>query len=117
MVNPLIVEGQLHGGIVHGIGNALYEYMGYDAQSQPLTTTFADYLLPGAVEMPSFELLFHETPSPINPLGVKGVGEGGTIPAAAAVASAVENALAPFGVRIQNIPIQPSYLVDCLRRS
>ncbi len=117
MVNPLIVEGQLHGGIVHGIGNALYEYMGYDAQSQPLTTTFADYLLPGAVEMPSFELLFHETPSPINPLGVKGVGEGGTIPAAAAVASAVENALAPFGVHIQNIPIQPSYLVDCLRRS
>jgi aerobic carbon-monoxide dehydrogenase large subunit len=110
LVNPLIVEGQIQGGIVHGIGNALFEHMAYDQAAQPLSTTFADYLLPGAVEMPNIEILFHETLSPINPLGVKGVGEGGTIPAAAAVASAVENALEPFGIRITEVPIQPAAL-------
>ena len=74
-VNPMIVEGQIHGGIAHGIGNALFEWMGYDAAGQPVTTTFADYLLPTATEVPKFETLYKETPSPHNPLGVKGVGE------------------------------------------
>jgi aerobic carbon-monoxide dehydrogenase large subunit len=112
LVNPMIVEGQLHGGIVHGIGNALFEWMGFDENAQPVTTTFADYLLPTATELPAIELLFHESPSPFNPLGVKGVGEGGTVPVAAAVISAVENALEPFGVRISRTPVSP---VDILR--
>ena len=95
-VNPLIVEGQVHGGIAHGIGNAMFEWMGYDAAGQPVTTTFADYLLPTATEVPNFETLYKESPSPNNPLGVKGVGEVGVIPAAAAVISAIEDALSPF---------------------
>jgi aerobic carbon-monoxide dehydrogenase large subunit len=117
LVNPLIVEGQLHGGIVHGIGNALFEWMGYDAAAQPVTTTFADYLLPTATELPPIELLFHESPSPFNPLGVKGVGEGGTVPVAAAVISAVENALEPFDVRIARAPISPVDVLNLLSRS
>jgi carbon-monoxide dehydrogenase large subunit len=117
LVNPLIVEGQLHGGIVHGIGNALFEWMGYDENAQPVTTTFADYLLPTATELPAIELLFHESPSPFNPLGVKGVGEGGTVPVAATVISAVENALEPFGVRITRAPIGPVDLLKLLAMS
>ena len=81
-INPMIVEGQVHGGIAHGIGNAMFEWMGYDAAGQPVTTTFADYLLPTATDLPKFETLYKETPSPHNPLGVKGVGEVGVIPAA-----------------------------------
>jgi carbon-monoxide dehydrogenase large subunit len=111
-VNPLIVEGQVHGGIAHGIGNALFEWMGYDAAGQPVTTTFADYLLPTATEVPNFETLYKESPSPHNPLGVKGVGEVGVIPAAAAVISAIEHALSPFKVRIAQMPITPHKLVE-----
>ncbi len=110
-VNPLLVEGQVHGGIAHGIGNALFEWMGYDAEGQPVTTTFADYLLPTATEMPHFETLYKESPSPHNPLGVKGVGEVGVIPSAAAVISAIEDALSPFGVHIAQMPIPPDKLV------
>ncbi|MGH9808045.1 MAG: xanthine dehydrogenase family protein molybdopterin-binding subunit, partial [Terriglobia bacterium] len=96
LINPMIAEGQIHGGIVHGIGNSLFEKMRFDEIGQPLTTTFADYLLPTATEIPNMEVLFHESPSPTNPLGVKGVGETGTIPVIACVISAVENALVPF---------------------
>ena len=110
-VNPMIVEGQIHGGIAHGIGNALFEWMGYDSAGQPVTTTFADYLLPTATEVPVFETLYKETPSPHNPLGVKGIGELGTIPAAAAVISAIEDALSPFNVRISQMPIMPHELL------
>jgi aerobic carbon-monoxide dehydrogenase large subunit len=117
LVNPLIVEGQVHGGIVHGIGNALFEWMGFDENAQPVTTTFADYLLPTATEVPAIELLFHESPSPFNPLGVKGVGEAGTVPVAATVISAVENALEPFGVRITRAPIGPVDLLKLLATS
>jgi carbon-monoxide dehydrogenase large subunit len=111
-VNPMIVEGQIVGGITHGIGNALFEFMAYDAEAQPLTTNLADYLLAGAVEAPRFETIYRQTASPINPLGVKGVGEAGTIPAAAAIISAVENALAPFGVRLSRTPITPQHLLE-----
>jgi aerobic carbon-monoxide dehydrogenase large subunit len=114
LVNPTIVEGQLHGGIAHGIGNALYERMVFDADGQPLTATFADYLLPAAVETPAMELLFHESPSPLNPLGAKGVGEGGTIPVAAAVISAIEDALADLGVRIGEAPLAPARVVELI---
>jgi carbon-monoxide dehydrogenase large subunit len=113
-VNPLIVDGQVHGGICHGIGNAMFEWMGYDDGGQPITTTFADYLLTTATELPRFETLYKESPSPNNPLGVKGVGEVGVIPAAAAVISAIEDALQPFGVRISQMPISPHKLMELI---
>jgi len=115
-VNPMIVEGQVHGGIAHGIGNAVLEWMGYDAAGQPVTTTFADYLLPTATVTPHIETLYKESPSPHNPLGVKGVGEVGVIPAAAAIISAIEHALSPFDVRIAQMPIRPHELVALIGR-
>ena len=99
LINPMMVEGQIHSGVAHGIGNTFYEWMGYDDGAQPMTTTFADYLLATATEVPMLPTLYKETRSPLDPLGVKGVGEAGTIPAAAALISVVEDALAPFGVR------------------
>jgi carbon-monoxide dehydrogenase large subunit len=81
---------------------------------QPVTTTFADYLLPTATELPMLTTLYRETPSPLNPLGVKGVGEVGTIPAAAAVVAAVEDALTPFGVHIAQVPIMPHKIVELI---
>jgi len=114
LVNPLIVEGQVHGGIVHGIGNALFEYMRYDENAQPISTTFADYLLPTSTEIPRIEVHFMETPSTTNPLGVKGVGEVGTIPVTSAIASAVDDALADFGVRIAAVPIDPVRVVELI---
>jgi carbon-monoxide dehydrogenase large subunit len=115
VINPMIVAGQLHGGTVHAIGNALYELMAYDDQAQPITTTFADYVMPTATELPNIELTFAEFPSPLNPLGVKGVGESGCVPAAGAIISAVENALAPFGVRITEYPVTPARLFALLQ--
>jgi len=109
-INPMIVEGQTHGSISHGIGNALYEWMGYDGEGQPTTTTFADYLMPSATEVPRFETSFRESPSPMNPLGVKGAGEAGVIPVSSAIMSAIENALLPFGVTIAETPLRPHRL-------
>jgi len=114
IINPMIVEGQLLGGTAHGLGNALYEWMGYDEEAQPLTTTFADYLIPSATEVPRIEVRFAEFPSPLNPLGVKGVGESGCVPAAGAIISAIENALAPFRVRINEYPMTPARLFGLL---
>jgi aerobic carbon-monoxide dehydrogenase large subunit len=111
LVNPLIVEGQVHGGVVHGIGNALYERMSFDDAAQPITTTLADYLLPTSTEVPAIEVLLHESPSPFNPLGAKGVGEGGTVPVAAAVIAAIEDAI---GVHIAEAPISPARIVELL---
>jgi carbon-monoxide dehydrogenase large subunit len=113
-INPMVVEGQITGGVVHGIGNALFERMGYDEGAQPITTNFAEYLLPSATELPRIELISHVSPSPLNPLGVKGVGECGVIPAAAAIISAVEHALDAFGVRIAETPISPARIVSLL---
>jgi aerobic carbon-monoxide dehydrogenase large subunit len=115
LINPMLVEGQIHGGVAHGIGNALYEWMGYDDSGQPVTTTYADYLMPTATEVPMLTTLYKETPSPLNPLGVKGVGEAGTIPAAAALISAVEDALSPYGVRIGFFPLTPAKIVELIR--
>jgi carbon-monoxide dehydrogenase large subunit len=98
----------------------MFEWMRYDGEAQPLTTTLADYLLPTATEVPNIEVVFHETPSPMNPLGVKGIGESATIPVAAAVIAAVEDALAPFGVRIAEAPLTPvrvAELVDAASRA
>jgi carbon-monoxide dehydrogenase large subunit len=111
LINPSMVEGQMRGAVAHGIGNAILEWMGYDENAQPLTTSFADYLLPGAMEVPMIETLCRQTPSPLNPLGAKGAGEVSTIPAAAAVIAAIEDALEPFGVHITQTPITPQQLV------
>ena len=107
MVNPTIVEGQICGGVAQGIGGAFYERIVYDADGQPLTTTFMDFLLPTAMEIPPIEIVHTETPSPLNPLGIKGVGEAGAIPGPALIAEAVDDALAPFGVRVREMPLDP----------
>ena len=117
IINPLIVDGQVQGGVAHGIGNALFEWMKYDHRAQPLTATFQDYLLPGALDVPGCEIEHVETPNPLNPLGVKGAGEGGTIPAPAAIVSAVEDALSPFNVRFAAMPLTPEHIVDALRNA
>ncbi len=114
LINPMIVLGQVQGGVAHGIGNALFEWMGYDDDAQPVTTNFGEYLLPSAPELPNFDIQFLESPSPLNPLGVKGAGEGSTVPAAAAVISAIEDALTPFGVHIAEAPIMPARLVELI---
>ena len=111
IVNPMLVDGQVTGGVVHGIGNALYEWMGYDADGQPLTTTLADYVMPTAPELVRLDLRFEETLSPLNPLGVKGVGECGTVPAAAAIVAAIEDALSPFGIEVTDYPVTPPKIV------
>jgi carbon-monoxide dehydrogenase large subunit len=114
LINPMLVDGQVVGGVAHGIGNAVLEWMGFDESGQPVTTTFADYLLPSATEVPAIKTLYKETPSPLNPLGAKGAGEVSTIPTAAAVISAIEDALQPFGVRIAQTPITPQKLVELI---
>ncbi len=110
VINPTILEGQIHGGVAQGLGGVFWEKLAYDAQAQPLSTTFMDYLIPTSAEVPPFEIDHVETPSPLNPLGVKGAGEAGVIPVAAAVAQAVEDALAPFDVRIAEMPLSPNRL-------
>ena len=114
VINPMVVEGQVVGGVIHGIGNAFFERMLYDREAQPLSTNFGEYLLPLATDSPNVEVLHMETPTPLNPLGLKGAGEGGTIPAIAALISAVENALEPFGVHIAEAPITPERIVELL---
>jgi carbon-monoxide dehydrogenase large subunit len=117
IINPLIVDGQVRGGVAHGVGNALFEWMKYDENAQPLTATFADYLLPSATDVPRVDLAHVESPTPLNPLGVKGAGEGGTIPAAAAIISAIENALSAFNIEIADAPITPEKIVALLDRA
>ena len=106
-INPMLIEGQVHGGIVYGIGQALYERVHYDEDGQLVTGTFVDYALPTAAELPSIETDRTETPSPVNSLGAKGVGEAGTIAASAAVTNAVIDALRPLGVSYINMPLSP----------
>ena len=110
MVNPMMVDGQILGGMAHGIGNTLYEQMLYDDAAQPLTTTFADYLMVTAAEMPPVEILHRESPSPLNALGVKGVGESGTIPIGGAVTSAIDDALSHLKLHVERTPISPQAL-------
>ncbi|HSO02047.1 MAG TPA: molybdopterin cofactor-binding domain-containing protein, partial [Gaiellaceae bacterium] len=107
VVNPMIVDGQIHGGIAQGVAQALFEEAVYDDDGQLLTSSMTSYLVPSAVELPTFELDRTETPSPTNPLGVKGVGETGAIASPAAVMNAVADALAPFGVTDIDMPASP----------
>lgn len=117
IINPMIVDGQVQGGLAHGIGNALLEWMKYDENAQPVTISFGDYLLPMATDVPKARIVHVVTPTPNNPLGVKGAGEGGTIPAAATIISAVEDALASYGVRIAKTPIVPEAIIEALEAS
>jgi carbon-monoxide dehydrogenase large subunit len=117
LINPLLVDGQIRGGVVHGIGNALHEHMRFDDDAQPVTTNYGDYLLPIATDMPPIEVIHLESPSPLNPIGVKGAGEGGTIPAAACVISAIEDALSPFGVKLSEQPVSPQRLVELIKNA
>jgi carbon-monoxide dehydrogenase large subunit len=115
LINPLIVDGQVIGSVAHGVGNATLEWMQYDENAQPTTTNFGEYLLPMATDVPHVDIIHLETPSPLNPLGVKGAGEGGTIPAAAAIISAMENALSEYGVEFTEAPLVPMRVFQKLK--
>jgi carbon-monoxide dehydrogenase large subunit len=106
-INPMLIDGQVHGGVVYGIGQALYERVHYDSEGQLVTGTFVDYAIPTAAEIPMFETDRTVTPSPVNSMGVKGVGEAGTIAASAAVTNAVIDAIRPLGVDYMNMPLSP----------
>ncbi|HEV2821326.1 MAG TPA: molybdopterin cofactor-binding domain-containing protein [Solirubrobacteraceae bacterium] len=116
-INPMLIEGQVHGGITHGIGQALYEQVHYDDDGQLVTGTFVDYSLPSAAELPMFETDRTETPSPVNSLGVKGVGEAGTIAASAAVTNAVIDAIRPLGVTFMNMPHTPMRVWEAIEEA
>jgi aerobic carbon-monoxide dehydrogenase large subunit len=107
LINPMIVEGQIHGGVAQGVGGALYERMEYAPDGQLLNASFMDFLMPYASEVPEVEIDHLVTPSPLNPLGVKGAGEAGVIPGSAAIAAAIEDA---EGITIRRMPISPSEL-------
>src|SRR4051812_30993213 len=112
IVNPMIVEGQVHGGVAQGVGGALYERMAYDRDGQLQNASFMDFLMPYASEVPDVVIDHQQTPSPLNPLGLKGAGEAGVIPGTAAIASAIEDAT---GRRIASMPISPTELYDLMR--
>src|SRR3954466_10368463 len=114
LVNPMVVDGQIYGGLAQGIGTALYEEMPFDSNGQPLATTFADYLLPGPTEVPEPRLDHMETLSPYTEFGVKGIGEGGAIAPPAAIANAVNDALRPLGVEITQSPITPRRILEAI---
>jgi len=117
MINPLMVEGQVLGGVVHGIGAALFERMRFDALGQPQTASYADYLLPTCDVVPLIEIHHMESPSPLNPLGVKGAAESGTVGALNAIVSAIEDALLPLDVRITDLPVTPPRLLALIREA
>ncbi len=110
VINPLILEGQVQGGVAQGLGNAFFEELAFDENGQLLNATFMDYLLPTALDVPSVDVGHEETPSPLNPLGIKGAGEAGAIPVGPLFAQAVEDALSDLGLEIREIPLSPSRL-------
>jgi carbon-monoxide dehydrogenase large subunit len=118
-VNPMLVEGQLVGGLAQGIGGALLEEFVYDEGGQPLAVTFMDYLLPAPSEMPKrvAAIIMEEAPTPLNPLGAKGAGEGGTAAAGAAIANAVTDALRPLNVEVTQLPLSPDRLLAAISRA
>jgi len=115
LINPKFVEGQVRGGTAQGIGGALYEEIVYDDMGQMLTGTMLDYLVPGAAEIPTIRLVHLESPSPLNPLGLKGLGEGGAIAPPVAIANAVVDALRPFGVEVRDTPLSPDRVRALIR--
>jgi carbon-monoxide dehydrogenase large subunit len=117
LINPLIVDGQIYGGVAQGIGTALYEEMRYDAQGQPLASTLSDYLLPGATEVPEIRILHMETPSPYTRFGQKGLGEGGAIAPPAAITNAVNDALKGIGAELLMSPVTPRRIVEAIGKA
>jgi carbon-monoxide dehydrogenase large subunit len=115
VVNPMLVEGQIVGGTAQGIGGALLEEIHYDSEGQPLVASLMDYMLPTACEIPDMHLMHQHSPSPLNPLGVKGVGEGGPIAPPVVIANAVSDALRPFNVAFDRTPIKPQLVVQAIR--
>ncbi|MGH2510346.1 MAG: xanthine dehydrogenase family protein molybdopterin-binding subunit, partial [Ktedonobacteraceae bacterium] len=114
---PTLVEGQTHGAIAQGIGQALYEQMAYDASGYVLSATLMDYAVPFAQELPPFELILTETPSPLNVLGVKGAGEAGTVAAPVAIANAVIDALLPLGITSLDVPLTPQKVWQAIQQN
>jgi carbon-monoxide dehydrogenase large subunit len=117
MINPMIVEGQLRGGITQAIGAAFLEEMTYDEQGQLLTTTFMDYLVPTASEVPPIEIIHIETPSQVTAGGVKGMGESAMIAAPAALVNAVNDALEPFDAYLTEVPVTPNRILAAIASS
>jgi carbon-monoxide dehydrogenase large subunit len=117
VLNERVLDGQIHGGVAAGIGGAMLEQLVYDEDGQLLTTSFMDYLLPVFEDVPKLEVVHLETPSPLNPLGVKGAGEGGTVAPPSTLASAIEDALEPFGVSITRTPLSPSAILEAISRA
>jgi carbon-monoxide dehydrogenase large subunit len=117
MVNPMIVDGQTMGGATQGIGTALFEESPYDANGQPLASTFMDYLLPGPAEVPRFRIHHTETPSPHTAFGMKGMGEGGAIAPPAVLFNAVNDALRGLGVELAETPLTPRRLLTAIERA
>jgi carbon-monoxide dehydrogenase large subunit len=115
VVNPMLVEGQIVGGCAQGIGGAMFEEFNYNADGQLLTGSFMDYMLPTACEIPSMQLIHQHSPSPLNPLGVKGVGEGGPIAPPVVIANAVSDALRPFKAEFNSTPIKPQQIEQAMR--
>jgi carbon-monoxide dehydrogenase large subunit len=115
VINPMIVDGQVHGGITHGVGQALWEWGVYDDNGQLLTATLMDYAMPKADQLPMFETDRTVTPTPVNPIGVKGAGETGTIGSTPAIANAVLDALSPFGVTHIDMPLTPSRIWQAVK--
>jgi carbon-monoxide dehydrogenase large subunit len=116
-INPMLIDGQVHGGVTHALGQALFERIHYDESGQLVTGTFVDYALPSAAELPSFETDRTETPSPVNTLGVKGVGEAGTIAGSPTVTNAVIDALKPLGVTYMNMPLSPMRIWEAIQQA
>jgi carbon-monoxide dehydrogenase large subunit len=116
LINPLLVDGQVHGGVAQGIGAALFEEIAYDSKGQILTGSFVNYLMPGSMEVPSIKTVHLESLSPLNPLGVKGLGEGGAIAPPAAIANALADALRPLAVQVNEIPLTPDRVLELLGR-
>ena len=117
MVNPMIVDGQIIGGVVQGIGTAMFEEVPYDDGGQPLATTFADYLLPGAADIPSIKIGHMVTPAKLTKYGMKGMGEGGAIAPAAAIANALRDAFAASGAEFNETPLTPARIRAALERA
>jgi carbon-monoxide dehydrogenase large subunit len=116
VINPVVVEGQQHGGIAQGVAQALFEHITYDELGNPLANSLMTYLVPAAADLPAFDVCTIETPTHINVLGAKGIGQGGAIGAAPAVQNAVVDALAPLGVRHIDMPITPQRVHDAISR-
>jgi carbon-monoxide dehydrogenase large subunit len=117
LLNPMIVDGQIHGGVAQGIGTALYEEMRFDADGQPLGGTLADYLLPGAADIPGIRVIHMETPSPYTQFGQKGIGEGGAIAPPAAITNAINDALKGLGAEMLESPATPGRIVAAIRQA